>query len=192
VLGICGGCQMLGETIADPHGVESEEPIVDGLGLLPLITRFGREKRTSQVRARAARGSFLCEADGRDVFGYEIHMGRLERRAPASGAFVVSQRNGRPDDDLDGGVSQDGVVIGTMLHGLFENAPLRATLMANLRRRKGIVGGDAKDGTAGPLAAGGAAPGDEYDRLADSFRSSVRIDLLRAFAGVEAGPPGGR
>ena len=138
VLGICGGCQLLGGAIQDPHQVESDERCAEGLGLLAFSTQFGREKRTSQVRARAARGTFLCEADGKDLSGYEIHMGRLHRGANASSAFVVTRRNGQPDDDLDGEVSPDDAVLGTMIHGLFENDCVRATLVASLRRRKGL------------------------------------------------------
>ena len=52
LLGICGGCQMLGLSIEDPDGLESPEPSVDGLGLLPIRTRFRRDKLTAQVKAR--------------------------------------------------------------------------------------------------------------------------------------------
>jgi adenosylcobyric acid synthase len=100
-------------------------------------------------------------------------MGRLERHARASGVFVIAQRNGQPEDDRDGDVSHGGAVIGTMIHGLFENARLRATLIANLRRKKGLPVAAAVDGVGG---------GDEYDRLADVVRSHVRMDLLRRLA----------
>ncbi|WP_394825094.1 cobyric acid synthase [Pendulispora albinea] len=177
VLGICGGCQILGETIADPHGVESPETFAEGLGLLAFHTQFGREKRTSQVRARGARATFLCDPDapagpsGGDLFGYEIHMGRLARLPHASGAFAVVARNGVADRDLDGDASGDGAVVGTMIHGLFENIEVRRTLLAHLRRRKGLP--PPPPGTAVPSAS------DEYDRLADVVRNNVNMDLLR-------------
>jgi adenosylcobyric acid synthase len=176
VLGICGGCQMLGGAIADPDGVESDEREAEGLGLLPIATRFAREKRTAQVRARAVRESFLCAADGAEFFGYEIHMGRIERRSASSGAFAIAQRNGRDDADLDGSVSDDGAAVGTMIHGLFENAGLRAATIANLRRRKGLVASQR----------GSDRVVDPYDRLATVVRDNVRMDLLRALAGAQA------
>jgi len=183
VLGICGGCQMLGESISDPHGVESAETFATGLGLLAFQTQFGRRKQTSQVRARAARATFLCDADAegvegteeqRDLFGYEIHMGRLERRALGSGAFAIVARNGGAEHELDGDVSSDGRVVGTMIHGLFENVRVRRTLIAHLRRAKGLE--------PLPVCTNAAPPtddeDDEYDRLAAVVREHVNMDLL--------------
>jgi adenosylcobyric acid synthase len=175
VLGICGGCQMLGAVVEDPEGVESAERVAEGLGLLPIATRFAKGKRTSQVRARALRDSFLGEADGKDIVGYEIHMGRLERRAPGSGAFAITERSGRPEDDVDGGLSADGAVVGTMIHGLFDNESLRAAAISALRRRKGLVVAPAP-----PRAV------DPYDRLADVVRAHVNMGLLRELAGLPA------
>jgi adenosylcobyric acid synthase len=167
VLGICGGCQMLGGVIADPEHVESEADLSEGLGLLPFRTEFGREKRTAQVRARAPRSTFLSEA-GEVISGYEIHMGRLVRPAGSRPTFAVLERNGRLDDELDGGVSDDGAVVGTMLHGLFESPGVRATLASHLRQRKGLP----------PAAPVTASPVDEFDRIADVVRANVRMDLL--------------
>jgi adenosylcobyric acid synthase len=168
VLGICGGCQMLGMTIDDPHGIESDERFAEGLGLLAFKTRFGTEKRTSQVRARAPRGESFLAADG-DLFGYEIHMGRLEG---ATGAFVVTERNGQPDDDLDGAVAPS--VVGTMIHGLFDNRSLRRAMVDRLRARKGLTA--LPDGENAKL-------GDEYDRLAEVVRSNVDLGLLFSLVG---------
>src|SRR5207245_9001962 len=75
VLGICGGCQMLGQWIKDPEGVESSETVVPGLGLLPLRTLFKRQKITAQVRARATCSTFLTQGVAVEISGYEIHMG---------------------------------------------------------------------------------------------------------------------
>ncbi len=174
VLGVCGGCQMLGETILDPHRVESSEPAATGLGLLPARTTFEREKRTSQVRARAARASFLTDEAGGDVFGYEIHMGRVERLHGATGAFTIRERNGVPDESVDGAISSDGVVVGTMIHGLFENEPIRRSLLAHLRRRRGLP--DAIASAAAPIV-------DEYDRIADVLEQNVQLDLLDRLVG---------
>jgi adenosylcobyric acid synthase len=174
VLGICGGCQILGESIADPHGVESEVSSAEGLGLLPVRTRFEREKRTSQVRARAARGSFLSRDAIGEIHGYEIHMGRLERGEGSIGAFIIEQRNGALEADVDGEISKDGAVVGTMIHGLFENASIRRELITGLRRARGLA--EAPD-TANLVV-------DEYDRLADVVEAHLRHDLLRRLVGT--------
>jgi adenosylcobyric acid synthase len=109
VLGICGGYQMLGERILDPDGVESTVADVAGLGLLPVVTRFHRDKRTEQVRVR--------RSDGREVDGYEIHCGVVERHG-GSPFGVVVRRGERVVDEPEGCVH--GSVSGTLVHGLFE------------------------------------------------------------------------
>src|ERR1019366_318336 len=177
VLGVCGGCQMLGRTIEDPDGVESDLRSAEGLALLPLRVRFGRDKRTAQVRARAAEVHWLS-SDG-DVLGYEIHMGLVERLGGARGAFALRERNGAPVDDVDGAVSPDGCVVGTMIHGLFENPHVRRALLAGLRRARGW----------GELATTShvANETDEYDRLAEVVRANIRTDLLNRMVGLRAG-----
>ncbi len=155
---------MLGAVIEDPGGVESNVRAAEGLGLLPLRARFGHPKRTAQVRARATGSSWLS-SDG-EVVGYEIHMGRVERTGGARGAFTIHQRSGEAADDTDGAVSASGVVAGTMIHGLFDDAGVRRTLLRALREEKGLPG-----------ETSGAPPieGDEYDRLADVLRANMQM-----------------
>ena len=174
ILGICGGCQMLGESIEDPAHVESPRSKVEGLGLLPLTVRFEREKRTTQVRASLAGISFLGDSLGERVSGYEIHMGRTYRRDGATAAFRIEERNGEATEDLDGAISVDGNVVGTMIHGLFENEELRHATLASLARRRGL---DWKAGTIGSHDA-------EYDRLAAAVRSSLDIEAIKRIAGI--------
>jgi adenosylcobyric acid synthase len=103
-------------------------------------------------------------------------MGMLERIPEARGAFGIQLRNGVPVDAVDGAVSPDGVVVGTMIHGLFENARVRETLLAALRRARGW------SNAATPGAATNDA--DEYDRLADVLRANARMDLLHEMVGL--------
>jgi adenosylcobyric acid synthase len=187
LVGICGGCQMLGETIADPEAIESPMRNVPGLNLLPISTHFGREKRTAQVRARVATPSLLSgtTAIEGDISGYEIHMGRIERRVGAAAPFRIVARNTvtqnavtqNPvtDDALDGAISADGVVVGTMLHGIFENDVLRSALIRTLRQRKGI---DAPDGPPIPTREA------EYDRLAATVRANIDWKMIERIAGL--------
>ena len=105
VLGLCGGYQMLGRSIADPDGIEGPPAKVEGLGLLDVETTLSNEKRLEP-----ARGS---TADGVSFSGYEMHMGVTE--GPDRTRPFARRADGTPD----GAVSADGRVFGTYIHGLF-------------------------------------------------------------------------
>ena len=109
LLGICGGFQMLGTSIADPHGLEGAPGISKGLGLLDLTTVLETEKQLHNVS-----GTLLLE--NAPVSGYEIHAGICSGPALQRPAVALPGRN-------DGAISEDGQVVGTYLHGLFESAP---------------------------------------------------------------------
>lgn len=107
VLGICGGFQMLGRALLDPDGHDGPAGSSDGLGWLDMRTRFGAGKQVRNTQGRLA----FAEAG---VRGYEIHCGSSEGRALLR-PFAWLEA-GRPD----GARSEDGQVIGTYLHGLFD------------------------------------------------------------------------
>lgn len=107
VLGICGGLQMLGEQVHDPLGLEGPEGSSDGLGLLAFSTTLEAEKQLRNVRGRLV----LEEAP---VSGYEIHAGVTRGAALAQPAVRLD------DGRSDGACSDDGQILGTYLHGLFE------------------------------------------------------------------------
>jgi adenosylcobyric acid synthase len=178
IAGICGGCQMLGERIDDPHRVESDEASARGLGLLPIVTRFAKTKLTAQVRVRVKSSSILSGAHivADEISAYEIHMGNVERTAGSSAPFRIVSRNGAPADTLDCAINRDGSVAGTMLHGIFENDALRAAFLGALRRRKGL----AAHGETRPVASREA----EYDRLASAVADGVDLPMLRKIAGL--------
>lgn len=176
LLGICGGCQMLGEWIEDPERVESLEPLAPGLGLLGFSTRFAADKRTTQVEARLQQRCFLGDRSPADsaspatLRGYEIHMGRITPRATTRSPFRVLSRNGQPVDGWDGAISPNGNVLGTMLHGLLENAGLRQSLLSELRQRRGLLE---------PSSTALPSRDAEYDRLAGAVRAALDLGLLR-------------
>jgi adenosylcobyric acid synthase len=126
IFGICGGYQMLGRTIFDSgieNGVEAE---FEGLKLLNIGTKFGAyKKKTIQVTKKVnGCGPILASIDGEEIKGYEIHMGVTD-----------SCRNIFGDD---GAIDEDGLVIGTYLHGLFDNRNVRDALMQYLFEKKGL------------------------------------------------------
>ena len=119
IIGICGGYQMLGRSIADPYGVEGEAGTTKALGLLDVETVLEQDKCLAN-----AWGTVIGE--GAEACGYEIHMGRTTLGAGATPFLRVSSRNNRTVDDLDGAVSVDGRVIGTYFHGIFDEPALKA------------------------------------------------------------------
>ena len=127
ILGICGGYQMLGREIVDT-GIEDTLGTIPGLGLLDAVTRFDLyEKRTVQVKKRVTGGGPILESIlGQEVTGYEIHMG------------VTSSRGEVAFGD-DGMVAKNGLVIGTYLHGIFENENFRNAFLDYLYNRKNLV-----------------------------------------------------
>lgn len=116
VLGICGGYQMLGRTIADPDGIDGPAGTVEGLGLLAIDTVMQGDKSTTQVRG-------THRASAAPVEGYEIHLGRS---AGEDCARPLLDIGGRPD----GAISPDGRVQGTYVHGLFSGDAFRKAWLA--------------------------------------------------------------
>lgn len=116
LLGICGGLQMLGRTLSDPHGLEGAAGDSAGLGWLELDTVLEPEKQLRNVRGRLA-------LEDAEVGGYEIHAGVTS--GPALESPAVRLDDGR----CDGALSADGQVMGTYLHGLFESPAACAALL---------------------------------------------------------------
>ena len=141
VLGICGGLQMLGEALVDPHGIDGNAP---GLGLLPLVTQFAREKtvRATQARFGTVRGPWR-DLSELTVQGYEIHHGQTMPHAAMARAGSLAQ----PvlPDGLGWQASHGhgtGNVLGLYLHGLFESpAVLRALFGATARTLDAVFDG---------------------------------------------------
>jgi adenosylcobyric acid synthase len=116
VLGLCGGYQMLGRTIADPDGVEGPPATVAGLGLLEVETVLSNDKRLEAVRGTTA--------EGVPFSGYEMHMGVTEGLDRARPFARLA------DGAAEGAVSADGRVIGSYIHGLFSDDRQRAAWLA--------------------------------------------------------------
>ena len=130
VVGICGGYQILGGTIQDPHCVESADGEVEGLRLLPAQTTFARAKTTHRVEAQILGGpGWLGALAGEVVTGYEIHMGRSQGDRPW---LRVTCEDDPGEVSFDGHASEGGRVWGCYLHGLFGNDVFRHAWLASL------------------------------------------------------------
>lgn len=159
VAGLCGGYQMLGKRLSDPDGVESGGTR-DGLGLLEVSTTYQSPKLTRRSAGRlAATAVLLPGCDGATVEGYEIHTGRVESDARP----LLELDNG----ERDGAVSDDGVVFGTHLHGLFDNPPVLEAICRFL----------------GISARGGESPADRcLDGVADILEGELDMGFIERLA----------
>ena len=166
VLGICGGYQMLGMVVRDPHKLESEHVEGSGLSLLPVETELTGDKRLARTRGRVrpCLPGVWSTLGAAAVQGYEIHLGRT------SGADV------RPFLDLehgpDGCVSARGSVAGTYLHGVLDTPATRQALLRCLAARNGFAWQPS------------AEPGpDPYDVLADVLDRRLALQRLGSWSG---------
>ncbi len=168
VVGICGGYQMLGISVSDPHGVEGEKgSSIAGLGLLGVETVLSREKRLTKVTGVWREGGYpLC--------GYEIHMGITDRKGLA--APVEIDNDGK--SHLDGAMSPGGKVWGTYLHGIFDEPKFRNDLL----KRLGVVGGYVIDCSLNPVAYKDA----QYEFLAGHFQSNMDMENVMKIIGIGA------
>lgn len=156
LIGICGGLQMLGHTLHDPQGHEGAPASVAGLGLLDLETTLAAEKRLMNVSGRLT-------FDDAAVRGYEIHMGVSSGPALARPALRLD------DGTADGAFSEDGQILATYVHGLFD-APEALTALL------GWAG--LRDAAHFDLVSRREA---DLERLADALESSLDWSRLAAF-----------
>lgn len=187
VFGICGGYQMLGETIRDPYQVENGGSM-KGMGLLPAATELKQEKTRTQVTGTFGEISgALSGLSGKSVRGYEIHMGSTVDSESIVDSENVRQPESRSDkkgyvcriqNEADGSVKYDGIfsgnVYGTYVHGIFDEGTLAETLVGILAARKGVVL------DTGQMISYGQFKQMQYDKLADGVRKSMDMEAVYA------------
>jgi adenosylcobyric acid synthase len=130
--GICGGYQLLGRTIRDPHRLESAHEDVQGLGMLPIETTFAVPKIVEQASGRHAESG--CE-----VVGYQVRMGRTVVPSEVQ-PFLELTVNDGSEHRPEGMCLHGGRLFGTYVHGLFDQAPFRRWWVNRLRTSKGWTG----------------------------------------------------
>ncbi|MFN0219601.1 MAG: cobyric acid synthase [Hyphomicrobium sp.] len=156
VLGLCGGYQMLGKSIADPHGIEGAPRTVDGLGLLDVETVFGQEKTLVEVT-----GALIPSNVG--FKGYEMHIGRT------TGPDAARPHLRFADGRTDGATSADGRVAGCYVHGLFAADAARAALLAEFGA---VASGESYE----------AMIDDVLDRFAEHLEAHIDVAALLTLA----------
>ncbi|QMI05603.1 cobyric acid synthase [Citrobacter sp. RHB25-C09] len=168
VVGICGGYQMLGETLIDD--VESGLGTLPGLGLLPTTTQFAQHKTTTLVDGTMSPvlPGWLSAASGLAVRGYEIHMGETTLQDYCQ---PVVQLNKNGHYVADGAVTADGLAFGTYLHGLFDSDDFTRALVNGLRQRKGLSPLD-------PTFHYAQYKSQQFDLLADAMRKHIDIEKI--------------
>ncbi|MBL7118456.1 cobyric acid synthase [Candidatus Bathyarchaeota archaeon] len=139
VLGICGGYQILGKKILDERGVEGEPGTsTKGLGLLDVTTRFeAYEKTTRRIEMLVIKNSPLLPKASETRFkGYEIHMGKVNLGREARPLFKIIGDTVGAKERWEGTSTKDGLVLGTSIHGLFDNNPILDSFVSFLAGKK--------------------------------------------------------
>jgi adenosylcobyric acid synthase len=177
IIGVCGGYQMLGGKILDPHCIESLHREIHGIGLLDVETVLDKIKVTSQVEAIVISdcGMRIAEWTSKDLLkGYEIHMGRTTGDI---GLFQLRRiysdseiRNSKSEMVLDG--SAKGNVWGTYIHGIFDNDAFRRGLINVLRVKRGLA-------LAENVTDFAKARDAALDRWADVLRESIDMRFIQ-------------
>ena len=172
VVGICGGFQMLGKALEDPLGVE-HGGTMRGMGLLNTRTVFGGAKTRTRIRGRMEQGAGLwADWEGRAVEGYEIHMGSSENLGGCKELIRLS------DGRTDALSNEDGTVMGSYLHGIFDTDGFAEAMIKRLMSDKGLSFGDWEFDLK-------AHKEQEYDKLAALVRKS--FDMKKIYEILEAG-----
>lgn len=168
VFGVCGGYQMLGETINDPENVEGGGSIT-GLGLLKMDTTFYKEKTTVQTTGiiNETEG-FFSPLSGIEVAGYEIHMGDTVVREGKSLLTAHGKQDGCAFKN----------VAGSYIHGIFDNLKVADTIVQILAQRKGI---DLENVVKFDMK---TYKESQYDILADCVRKSLDMEKIYKIVGI--------
>lgn len=168
VIGICGGYQMLGQSLHDPLHTESRIPEMAGLGLLDFSVTFQQEKTTVQANGQIqCSNGWMQELNGIMLDGYEIHSGV---NTFGGNCVPFLRLNGR--EEIDGVTNGQGNVIGSYLHGIFDAGSFWRALVNRVRKEKGLET-DESD-----VLSMKEFRDREFDRLASIVRQNLDVDSV--------------
>lgn len=170
IIGICGGYQMLGQKISDPFGIEGEIREIDGLGFLDVSTELAQEKELAQIEGFTLPDLPFAK-ENTPVKGYEIHAGKTGC-AHGSAPLRISKRRGCQCKENVGTVSDDGLVFGCYIHGIFDSESLRSQLFEWLCKRKGV-----SPENNGKSLSFADAQNESFNRLANALEEN--IDMIK-------------
>ncbi len=170
IFGICGGFQMLGESIQDACGVE-DYGMISGMNLLPMATVFEEEKTRTRVQGKIGclKGCFE-ELSEKKVDGYEIHMGQTILKEGTKPLVNLKVSYGNSEKKEDGCYQES--VFGTYLHGIFDEEEFRSTFVRILCDRKGISYQSGQKMTYQEYKE------KQFDKLAKELRDSLDMDKI--------------
>ena len=174
IIGICGGYQMLGKVLKDPYHVENDLEEVEGIGLLDVETTFEMEKTTTQVKAILDENfhGYLENLSGKEVSGYEIHMGITKRNENSNNFVTVKQKLEQKVNYQVGSVNKECNVCGTYLHGIFDDIDFTRTILNNIRKMKNLE----------PIESNVKSfkefKNQQYDKLADYLREHLDMEKI--------------
>ena len=176
IFGICGGYQMLGNTLSDPHHVEAGGEI-KGMGLLPMDTIFSPQKTRTRVTGRIQKlPGLLSNLEGTEVEGYEIHMGESVPSGEVQNTTEIT-------DGVSGVTKMDGLsvenVYGSYVHGFLDREEVSKGIVEAIGRKKGI---DVTEMTSVDFA---AFKETQYDILAAELRK--HLDMKKIYEILETG-----
>lgn len=178
IFGVCGGYQMLGETLSDPGGVE-EGGQMRGMGLLSMDTVFAEEKTRTRVNGRFQKlGGVLRGLSGVEFEGYEIHMGVSTSREGLMPAAMISDLITGQEVKKEEGAQSDNV-YGTYVHGIFDLEQVSSGVILALAEHKGV---ELKDMAGADFQ---KYKESQYDLLAATLRE--HLDMEKIYRILEEG-----
>lgn len=153
VIGICGGYQMLGQKVSDKNGIESQIDEINGLGLFDTDTIFENEKITEKFRGKIDGCCGIYESlNGIEASGYEIHHG-----------ITGKNRERR--------FESKGTVLGTYIHGIFDNMEFTQEILNSAKKIKGVTSDE-------KITDYKSYKEKEYDKIAEIFRENLDMDKI--------------
>jgi len=170
LLGVCGGFQMLGQTINDPQGIESNQLSIDGLGFADFSTELTENKQLKQIQGQSCFSETIA-----DFKGYEIHCGESSGKALNTPAFEISSGD-QKQKRYEGFISADNQIMGTYIHGLFDSSEMNKAIFDWINPKHNINQGFDLD----------AHRERQLNQLANTLTTHLDIEKIKQILGITA------